>query len=165
MPLASRLPMDICHKSALAFATATALATNAHNDNNRTLDLVGRVNDIVLGAAYPFECSTLNQLWFTGAEARHEIQFGLHNCNHTAFYQCRSQLYNYQTYTPDAILSRCFEGQIPYAYTPRKLLQAGKSVFAALKLRLNYLRYDLQPCYDQLQTVFQTGASGSGIPY
>jgi len=155
--------MDICHRSTLAFATAAALATNAHDGNNRTLDLVGRVNQVVLGAAYPFECSSMKQLWFTAAGARYEIKYGLQDCSHTAFYQCRSQLYDYQSYNADDILSHCFDGHVPYAYTPRKLLQSGRSIISALNGRLDYLRYELQPCYDHLRRVMHTDGSGSGI--
>lgn len=64
------------------------------------------------------------------------------------------------------ILAECFYGyDVPSAFNPRKIAQAGKSVKAAMKARLQWLKHDLLPLHHTLLDIFEPNRVmvGSGI--
>jgi len=150
----------------LAIATMHALATNTNSTSIGTL--AEDVNQVVLGAASPFGCTSLPQLWYTASQARHLIVHGLDDCHPKPkvlahFLKCRQKLVATQWMQSNLIadnathiLACCltFVQGVPASFKPRKIAQAGKSVKEALGARLGWLKHDLLPLYLTLRTIY-----------
>lgn len=155
----------------LAIATLHSLSTGL---NSSVLGpLAGNVNQVVLGTSAPFECTSLPKLWYSANEARSLLIHGLHDCEPKsrrlqAYLNCRAVLEEEGVWwNNDAeIMAECFYGvDVPSAFNPRKIAQAGKSVKAAMKARLQWLKHDLLPLHQTLMDIFEPNRvpMGSGV--